>query len=391
MGTVSDACKEDYDSLEARAIAALNNAAEDLVAWMEQIRDPDAPWAFRWARNSVRAANVAATSYILGTADKLGVTDRVLSPEQKKKGAEWIGSLEKTPGRFDDPALLCRKPPAWNDDEEDWPPDAAHREALNQSALGCLRFYEDIQIDTLGEPPPPTWPQKGDPHVLDWIKKVEPNWSWIGRIVHRLILWYHEGSIPKERLLECMNYGYSRQDPETGFWASGIQRSFKWLITVHDPVELPVPRAEKIIDSVLRTMEGPDYDDNLFPCQEFDAFYDLAIAWTTAPDYRRDEIRKLAAYRICHILDTHTQADGGISSFTDHCIPTWLAFDMAPSVPQGDVFGWAIYSAGMNICIDMLGIADRVSWTGRWRRRDQYDTTPYVEVGKSLLIEAMAT
>ena len=31
---------------------------------------------------------------------------------------------------------------------------------------------------------PLTWPQKGDTDVLDWIKEVEPNWSWIGRIIH---------------------------------------------------------------------------------------------------------------------------------------------------------------------------------------------------------------
>ena len=106
---------------------------------------------------------------------------------------------------------------------------------------------------------------------------------------------------------------------------------------------------------------------------------------------RDEEIKKLAAYRIGHILDTRRRDDGGISSYADRCIPTWLKWDMAPALPQGDVFGWCIYSAGMNICVDMLGIADRVSWTGRWRQRDQYDTTPFVEVGKSLLIERVPT
>ena len=58
---------------------------------------------------------------------------------------------------------------------------------------------------------------------------------------------------------------------------------------------------------------------------------------------------------------------------------------MAPAVRQGDVFGWGIYSSGINICVDILGIANQVSWTGRWRQRDQYDTTPFVEVGKELM------
>ena len=51
-------------------------------------------------------------------------------------------------------------------------------------------------------------------------------------------------------------------------------------------------------------MYHPEYDDDLFPCEEFDAFYDLAAANDHAPGYRREEILKLAAHRIAFILDT---------------------------------------------------------------------------------------
>ena len=57
---------------------------------------------------------------------------------------------------------------------------------------------------------------------------------------------------------------------------------------------------------------------------------------------------------------------------------------MAPEKPQGDAFGWGIYGYGINICVDILGIADQVSWTGRWRQRDEYDTSAFVDVGKQL-------
>jgi len=384
MGAVADAHKHDLGELTGKAVESLNRASEDLVSWVDLVRAPAKPWAFGWSRESVRGANVGATNYILQAAALSGVLDRVLTPEQKRQGAAWIHSLEVEENVYADPALLDRKPPAWDDSQENWPPDGAHKEAINQYARGCLRFYEDEPLDQLAGPAPPSWPQKGDADVLDWIKQVEPNWSWIGRIIHRLIPWYHEGAISREVLLACMDYAHSRQDPNTGFWANGIQTTFKLLITVHDPAELPVPRADKIIDSVLRVMDGATYDDDLFPCEKFDAFYDLAMAWTSAPGYRREEIQKLAAYRISYILESHRQADGGISSYTDRCIPTWLKWDMAPAVPQGDVFGWGIYSSGINICVDILGIADQVSWTGQWRQRDQYDTTPFVEVGKKL-------
>jgi len=384
MGTVAEALKGDLDELTAKAITSLKQASEDLVAWCDVVRDPEMPWAFRWSEESVRGANVAACNYILAAANRCGVLDRVLTPEQKQQGAAWIRSLEVEDNVFTDPALVDRKPPNWKDEREGWPPDGAHKEAINQYARGCLRFYESRRLDPLAGPPPPTWPQKGDTDVLDWIKEVEPNWSWIGRIIHRLIPWYHEGAIPKALLLECMDYAHSRQDPETGFWANGIQTTFKLLITVHDPAELPVPRAEKIIDSVLRVMDEPTYDENLFPCEEFDAFYDLAMAWTSAAGYREEEIRKLAANRVRYILESRRQADRGLSSYPNRCIPTWLDWDMAPAVPQGDVFGWSIFVSGINICVDILGIADQVPWTGKWRQRDQYDTSVFVEVGKEM-------
>ena len=180
-----------------------------------------------------------------------------------------------------------------------------------------------------------------------------------------------------------MDYAHSRQDPETGFWGGGIQATFKLLITVHDPAEMPVPQADRIIDSVLRVMEKPTYDD-LFPCEEFDAFYDLAIAATSAPGYREEEIKKVAAHRIHYILESHRQVDGGLSSYLDRCIPTWLKWDMAPAILQGDAFGWGIYSYGINICVDILGIANQVPWSGKWRQRDEYDTSAFVVVGKEL-------
>jgi len=218
MGTVADAVRQDLNELTEKAVASLDRAAEDLVAWCDVVRDPEMPWAFRWAAESVRGANVGACNYILQAASWCGVLDRVLTPEQKRRGAEWIRSLEIEKNAFADPALLDRKPPAWNDEEENWPPDGAHREAMNQYARGCLRFYEGAPRDQLAGAPPPAWPQKGDTDMLGWIKKVEPNWSWIGRMFHRLLPWYHEGAISKEVLRECVDYAHSRQDPETGFW-----------------------------------------------------------------------------------------------------------------------------------------------------------------------------
>ncbi len=87
MGAVAEAHEQDLDELTGRAVESLNGASEDLVSWVDLVRDPEKPWALGWSRESVRGANVAATNYILQTAAFCGVLDRVLTPEQKQQGA----------------------------------------------------------------------------------------------------------------------------------------------------------------------------------------------------------------------------------------------------------------------------------------------------------------
>ena len=374
--------KQDLEQLKAGAVERLTAATDGFVRWAERVRDPRAPFRMRWAVDSLRDANVAATNYILGQLKEAGILDRVLDDEQQRLGRRWIESLQVAPGSYEDPALLAYKPPIWDDAAEPWPPTAAHKEAMNQYSHGCLRGYGVDGVDQLQIPPPPDWPQQDEPErVLPWIKSVEPNWSWIGRMVKRLADWRLAGTTPIDPLLDCLRWVYSRQDPRTGFWGPGIQTTFKILIAVLEPMGLTVPRAETLIDSVLAKMYHPEYDDNLFPCEEFDAFYDLAAANDHAPGYRREEILKLAAHRIAFILDTRLQSDEGLASYPDHCIPTWLKWDMAPSVPQGDAFGLAIYGAGFAICVDLLGIQRETGWRGAWRYRHANDDTAYKRLG----------
>jgi hypothetical protein len=376
---------QDLESLRGHAVERLTTATQGLVRWADRVRDPQAPYRFRWAVESLRAADVASTSYILNRLVDAGAIDRVLTPVQQRQGRQWIRSLEVAPESYEDPSLLAYKPPKWDDEAEPWPPTAAHKEAMNQYARGCLRGYGDLSLDAIHGPPPPDWPQQHQAdEVLAWIQGVEPNWSWIGRMIRRLMDWYLAGTIGLDPLLACLRWVYTRQHPRTGFWAGGIQTTFKIIIAVLEPLGLPLPHAERLVDSVLRTMYRRDYDDRLFPCEEFDAFYDVAAAWQHAPGYRCDEILKWAAYRVSFILDTHQQADEGLASYPDHCIPTWLMWDMAPSLPQGDAFGLAIFGAGFDICVDLLGIRQQTGWAGSWRYGDARDATAYRELGQEV-------
>ena len=186
---------QDLGALRGRAVADLVAATEGLLRWADRVRDPHAPYRFRWAVESLRAADVASTSYILNRLVDAGAIDRVLTAQQRRDGRRWIRSLETAPESYEDPALLAYKPPRWDDAAEPWPPTAAHKEAMNQYARGCLRGYGDLSLDAINGPPPPDWPQQDQAdQVLAWIQGVEPNWSWIGRMIRRLMDWYLAGT-----------------------------------------------------------------------------------------------------------------------------------------------------------------------------------------------------
>ena len=84
MSLLAEAVSRDATETVDRAVEALDRAAEDLVVWVDRIRDPQRPWAFDWSPESLRGPNVAATNYILAAARRAGVLDRILTPEQRR-------------------------------------------------------------------------------------------------------------------------------------------------------------------------------------------------------------------------------------------------------------------------------------------------------------------
>ena len=82
--------------------------------------------------------------------------------------------------------------------------------------------------------------------------------------------------------------------------------------------------------------------------------------------YSREEIEKLAAYRIGRVIELFGKPDGGFSYGVDSCQTSWVGIDMAPKLPQSDAMGLCILSMSINVCIDILGIQDATNWTGEW-------------------------
>ena len=103
--------EQDLEQLKAGAVERLTAATDGFVRWTDRVRDPRAPFRMRWAVDSVRDANVAATNYILGQLKEAGILHRVLDEEQQRQGRQWVESLQVAPGSYEDPALLAYNPP----------------------------------------------------------------------------------------------------------------------------------------------------------------------------------------------------------------------------------------------------------------------------------------
>lgn len=369
------------ETLAEQAIDKLSESSRKMAEWVEKIRPKDgARGKFHWAVETTRDANVASTAYMLGSLKKVGVFDRIITDEDKREGIVWVRAMEQGNKQHVDPALYDRKSPNWPENEP-WP-SPAMRLGVTQYAQSVLRAYGEPDVSPA--PPPQGWPQVEDADkAVDWIKSRPWDTNPWGagshsmRMATWLLQWYKEGRISIDPLINALKFFYKIQDPETGLWGTKdnpmfqrINGTFKLFPLMCEQLDLPLPHAGKIIDNVMSEFYRPDYDEKVGGCDEWDNWYVVALALEKTNGHRVDEIRKMAAYRIIRVLEIFSKPDGGLSYSPDACQTAWIGFDMAPAISQADACGLAVFSGGLNVCIDILGIQDKTSWTGRWRLRE---------------------
>ena len=195
-----------------------------------------------------------------------------------------------------------------------------------------------------------------------------------------LLIWHMDGNISIDPLIESLRFVYSIQDPKTGLFDSKdsiqdrINGTMKIFGFTQNKLDLPMPYAERIIDTVLDgRMLRADYGQHgADGCNELDNWMVLAEAVRKTNGYRAEEVKKLAAFRITQILRHHRQSDGGISSRSTTCQQLWNNIEMAPAKPQGDALGFALLTRSVSAGIQLLDIEDQTSWTGQrgWDRTD---------------------
>ncbi|MFP4026831.1 MAG: hypothetical protein ACLFWL_03480 [Candidatus Brocadiia bacterium] len=387
METHKNAMALPLNTLKEQAVTALKQVIPGIIEWTESVRPYDGTRGrFRWANESTRDANVAATAYILGGSDKMGIKDRIWTNEDRQAGEEWIRAMHIGDQQYRDPALMERRSPNWPDDKP-WP-SPAMLGGINQYARNvlksCVNNIEELPPDS----PPPGWPQATDNPdlMLGWVRTRpydENAWGACShgmRMATYMLRWHKEGKIPLQPVIDALNFFYSIQDPQTGLWGTAdqpknvrINGTFKLFPLLRENLDLPLPHAGKIIDQVMSEFDRPDYDETVCGCDEWDNWYVIGLAGPEAPSHRAEEIKKTAAWRISRVLEVFSQSDGGLSFHPAHCNTSWIGFDMAPQLPQGDAMGPGILAGGINVCIDLTDLHDATAWSGVWRMRSLDD------------------
>ena len=352
--------KESLETLTERAIEELNAAADGIKAWVNKIRPADGSRGrFRWAVECNHPANFPSTAYILEGLDYVGIFDEVITEEDRKAGIEWILSTRKPNGDYHDAAIpIAGRKGSWI--------LARYRNDRSEGA-----------VNWLGKPYPTL--EESEEKSVEWIKsqyrQLNPwgSGSRANRHMRRLLYWHQQGKISIDPLVDSLKFVYSIQDPETGLFdsknsiqdrANGTMKIFGFT---QNKLDLPIPYAQKIIDTVLdQRMLTPEYDrQGARGCGELDNWMVISETVRKIGGYRKEEIRKLAAHRIVCILRLHRKPDGGLSASADCCQTGWNGVEMAPAKPQGDALALATLTRSVSVCVRLLGIADKSVWTGQ--------------------------
>ena len=373
----------DLETATDDAVKAILGARERFKKWIDTIRPEDGPLGrFHWAVEHTRDASIPSTGYALGGIVMMGLFDEIITDQDRSEGTEWIMSHYVGDGQFRDPALLDRVSPGWPKEKE-WP-SPAMLESANGYAYASLTKYGAQEI-------PVRQPAKGLLDADGWqamLKYIttrdidESPWgegSHAGRMCLYLAREHKEGNAPIEAVVAAAEFLLEKQDPETGLWGRPglplnrrLNGAYKLFGFLRCTLDLPLPHAEKLLDSGFEHFYLPDHDEKIDSCSEWDALMVMRELQPLIGDYRQEELRKLAAYRIVRIVELAQQPDGGFSGTRTCCTTGFNGFDMAPPILQGDVHA-GIFAQAIGECVDMLGIQKRSETPGMGRQRAEED------------------
>lgn len=378
-----DLSAESIDTLKVLAINSLEEGAENIRIWALQVKDDEFSGRFRTAKRTRMEANVISTCRVLEGIRNAGVYEDVISREDERSGIEWILDMKTDREEYLDPVVIAAKPEDW-DVNAPWPPPAL-REVMSRYAQSALRSYGYASTALPQTEPPAGWPNvENADATLDWIKVLPWDTSpyTAGSLSRHMAFWvlewYKKGKVSEKLFVDILKYFYSIQNPETGLFGNPnvdkqnlINGAFKLFTLIRGRLDLSLPHAKKIIDQVIDRFGEKQYDETASGCGEWDNWYVLALSLDALEDkeYRREEILRLAALRVVRIFELFGKPDGGLGMYPKN-FPEAIApiMNITPEgVEQGISSGLSVLSSGINVCVDILGIAGETKWTGEWK------------------------
>jgi hypothetical protein len=368
----------DLDAATDEAVEAILGARERFRGWVERIRPREGPRGrFHWAIEHTRDASIPSTGYALGAMAMMGVFDEIITDDDRREGIDWIMSRYAGDGQFRDPALLDRISPDWPKDKP-WP-SPAMRESSNGYAYASLTRYgaDDIPVR---QPAKGLLASDGWEGMLEFIttRDIDASpWgegSHAGRMCLYLVREYREGKAPLEAIVEAAEFLLGKQDPATGTWGrpdlplhQRLNGAYKLFGFLRCTLDLPLPHADRLLDSGFDYFYEPDHDEQMNSCSEWDALMVMRELQPLTHGHREEELKKLAAHRIVRIVQLAQQADGGFSATPTCCTTSFVGFDMAPPILQGDVHA-GIFAQAIGECADILEIQERACIPGMNRQ-----------------------
>jgi len=187
---------------------------------------------------------------------------------------------------------------------------------------------------------------------LPWRENAWRAGSIIGGFMarHRARCGLLESSVEDDLSRAVMDQLEARQDPATGLWgpdrgcplyqaAAGLHCMS--CGTYYLPCR-PLPRPERIIDSVLALQQADGNFGTGGACLNYDSVKDLASA-ARYTEHRRPEAVAAVGRLADRALRVYRKPDGGFSFYETHCLERHNSIRVADARPESDVGGTHMY------------------------------------------------
>ena len=322
---------------------------ESVLAWLESVRCRSEPWGrYRYCAGMTRPWAVESSCMAVKILDRLDVLRQVPEADRRAHGRFLCSLQDPKSGLIVDPLV---GPADKVSDSHPWEHVWGHVTGVVIQTLPLL----GAQLATATQPSDdPQRPEEVAPFLeaLPWAANPWRCGTLIGQFMGRQRVKAGLYDSDREDTVMAAVYAWleARQDPQTGLWGTDrCPQTYKAMAGLHCMSTgtyylpgRPLPRPEKIIDSIL-AMQRPNGEFGVGgSCMNLDATNGLANALRFTR-HRRDEVvaavRRLAA----RIMAAYKRPDGAFASNSEAVRQVHNSIFIAPPAFESEMRGTSMY------------------------------------------------